>query len=105
MKLKIKKGDKVIVISGADKGKSGTVKLVDEKNMKLLIEGVNLKKRHTKPSRANAQGGIVSQERPLHYAKVMLMDSKGKPTRIGSKVDAKTGAKSRIAKTTGEALA
>lgn len=104
MKLKIKKGDKVIVITGADKGKSGTIKAVDEKNMKLLIEGVNMRKRHTKPNRTSPQGGIVAKEQPIHYSKVMLMDSKGKPTRIGTKIDPKTGKKSRIAKTTGEEL-
>lgn len=106
MKLKIKKGDKVIVISGADKGKTGVVKEVFPTDMKLLIDSVNLKKKHSKPSQKNQAGGIESIARPIHYSKVMLTDAAGKPTRVGFKITNTKGkiTKTRIAKTTGAEL-
>lgn len=104
MKLKIKKGDQVKVIAGSNKGKTGKVLKVYPKTIRILVEGINLAKRHTKPSQANPQGGIVSKERPIHYSNVMIMDAAGKPTRIAIKTDAK-GVKTRVAKTTGKEIA
>jgi len=106
MKLKIKKGDQVKVIAGSNKGKTGKVQKVYPKTMRILVEGVNLMKRHTKPSQAAPQGGIISKERPLHYSNVMLMDDAGKVTRIAIKTTGKgaKATKARIAKTTGKEI-
>lgn len=104
--LKIKKDDTVIVISGDDKGKTGKVLKVDRVNLKVTVQGINLVKKHVKPNQKNPQGGIISVERPLNYAKVMLVDAQGKPTRIAMKRTGK-GEKAkveRIAKTTGQAI-
>lgn len=103
MKLRIKKGDQVQVISGSQKGKTGKVIEVMPKDLKVLIEGVNLMKKHVKPSQKNPQGGILAKEAPLHYSKVMLLDQSGKPTRIRMQRDSK-GTAVRIAKTTGKPL-
>jgi large subunit ribosomal protein L24 len=108
MKLKIKKGDLVTVISGSDKGKSGKVLKVSPKDLKVLVEGVNLRKKHVKPSQKTPQGGVITQERPIHYSKVMLLDGQGKPTRIGiSVVKGKDGklTRTRVAKTTKQPVA
>lgn len=107
MKLKIKKGDMVSVISGADKGKTGKILEVITKDMRVLIEGINLRKRHVKPSQKTPQGGMISKERPIHVSKVMLLDQNGKPTRVGIKRVEKGGktVAVRFAKTTGKELA
>jgi len=73
-KLFIRKNDLVAVTAGKDKGKQGKVLKVDAKNMKLTIEGVNLVKRHVKPSQTNPQGGIVQKEAPIHYSNVLLVN-------------------------------
>ena len=106
MKLKIKKGDIVMVIAGSNKGKTGKVLEVVVKEMRVVVEGISLRKKHVKPSQKNPQGGIVSKEASIHYSNVQLMDSKGKPTRIAIKKVEKGGKKvlTRIAKTTGDAL-
>ncbi len=104
MKLKIKKGDIVTVIAGSNKGKTGKVLEIDALNFRIKVEGVNLAKKHTKPSQKNPQGGITTKEAAIHYSNVMLMDAKGKATRVGIKHE-KDGKASRIAKTTGQALA
>ena len=83
--MKIKKGDKVVVISGVDKGKEGKVLFVDRKNNKVLVEGVNMIKKHQKAS-ANQQGGIIQKEAAIDASNVMYL-YKGKPTRIGYKVE------------------
>ncbi|MDP4161695.1 MAG: 50S ribosomal protein L24 [Bacillota bacterium] len=100
--MHVKKGDKVMVISGKDKGKTGTILAAYPKQSRVLVEGVNIVKKHSKPSQANPQGGINSQEAPVHVSNVMPIDPKsGKPTRVGSKtVD---GKKVRVAKS-GEVL-
>lgn len=106
MKLKIKKGDVVSVIAGSNKGKTGKVLNVDAKNLRILVEGVNVCKRHTKASQKNPQGGVLAKEKPIAYSNVLLLDSQGKPTRIGVKT-AKKGSESksvRFAKTTGQEL-
>ncbi len=72
-KLFIRKNDMVAVVAGKDKGKQGKVLKVDAKNMKLKVEGVNIAKRHVKPSQQNPQGGIVQKELPIHYSNVMLV--------------------------------
>lgn len=92
MKLKIKKGDSVVVIAGNDKNKAAKRVLeVYPKEMRVLVEGVNIRKKHTKPSQANPQGGIISKEMPIHYSNVMLLDSSKKPTRIGIKHEERDG--------------
>ena len=83
MSAKIKKGDKVVVLSGKDKGKHGEVTKSMPKEGKVIVAGVNVAARHRKPSQANPQGGIERREAPLHASKVALEDPKtGKPTRV-----------------------
>ena len=99
--LKIKKGDTVQVIAGKDRDKQGKVISVDQKNHKVLVEGVNMVKKHTKPSMTNQEGGIVSQEAAIDVSNVMLVHD-GKPTRVGFKMDGDK--KVRFAKTTGDII-
>ena len=99
--MKIKKGDTVQVIAGKDKDKEGQVISVDPKNGKVLVEGVNVVTKHTKPSAANQNGGIVQKEAALDLSNVMYVH-KGKATRIGFKVE--NDKKVRVAKSTGEAI-
>ncbi|QQR97996.1 MAG: 50S ribosomal protein L24 [Sphingobacteriales bacterium] len=101
-KLKIKKGDKVVVISGASSGKEGNVIEVYPKESRVLVEGVNMVKKHTKPNAQNQQGGIVEQEASIHISNVKLLVA-GKPTRVGRKV-AEDGKIVRFAKKTGEVI-
>ena len=103
MKLKIKKGDKVIVITGKDKGKTGEVTKVLVQENKVIVSGINMAKRHTKPSQESA-GGIISKEMPIQISNVAYVDPKtNKPTRLGIKVD-KGGRKVRVAKKSGEVV-
>lgn len=99
--LKIKKGDMVKVIAGRDKDKEGKVIAVNKKKGTLLVEGINIITKHTKPSMTNQQGGIVHQEGPIHASNVMYLHN-GKPTRIGFKFDGDK--KVRYAKTTGDVI-
>ena len=99
--MKIKKGDMVKVIAGRDKDKEGRVIAVNKKDNTLLVEGVNMVKRHTKPSQANPQGGIVNQEAPIDISNVMLVVD-GKATRVGFEV--RDGKKVRVAKATGKVI-
>ncbi|WP_100404151.1 50S ribosomal protein L24 [Bacillus sp. FJAT-42315] len=101
--MNVKKGDKVMVITGKDKGKTGIVLAAFPKKDRVLVEGVNIVKKHSKPSQVNPQGGIISQEAPIHVSNVMLLDPKtNEPTRVGFKtVD---GKKVRVAKKSGETL-
>ena len=99
--MKIKNGDTVKVIAGKDVGVEGKVSAVDRKNGKVKVEGVNVVKKHTKPSVANQNGGIVEQEAFIDASNVMSVHN-GKPTRIGFKVE--DGKKVRIAKKTGEVI-
>lgn len=86
-KLKIKKDDTVKVITGADKGKQGRVlQVIPEKN-RVVIEGINVVKKHEKPSAANPQGGIVEQEASVHISNVMFVDESGDATRVGRRVE------------------
>jgi len=99
--LKIKKGDTVKIIAGKDKDKEGKVIAVNQKKGKVVVEGVNMLTKHTKPSAANQNGGIIHQEGPIDASNVMYMH-KGKVTRIGFKMDGDK--KVRYAKSTGEVI-
>ena len=99
--VKIKKGDTVKVIAGADKDKEGKVIAVNHKKNTVIVEGVNIITKHTKPSVANQNGGIVHQEGPIDISNVMYIH-KGKATRIGFKMDGDK--KVRYAKATGEVI-
>ena len=99
--MKIKKGDLVKVIAGKDKDKEGKVIGVDQKNGKVLVEGVNMMTKHTKPSAANQQGGIVTTEAPIDASNVMLVVD-GKATRVGFKMEGDK--KVRFAKSTGKVI-
>ena len=99
--MKIKKGDTVKVIAGKDKDKEGKVLSVDKKNGKVVVEGVNMVTKHAKPSAANQNGGIIQKEAALDVSNVMYV-YKGKPTRIGFKVE--NDKKVRFAKSTGEVI-
>ena len=101
MASKIKKGDTVKVIAGKDKEKEGKVLAVDTKNSTVLVEGVNMVTKHTKPSAANQQGGIITKEAPIHISNVMY-SVKGQAVRVG--FSAKDGKKVRINKKTGEVI-
>jgi large subunit ribosomal protein L24 len=101
MSVKIKKGDTVKVIAGKEKDKEGKVLVVDPKKNRVIVEGINLVSRHTKPSAANQQGGIVSKEAPIDLSNVMYLHN-GQTTRIGYKIE--DGKKVRIAKKTGEVI-
>jgi large subunit ribosomal protein L24 len=97
--MKIHKNDNVMVITGNDRGKSGKVLKVYPSDVKVIVEGINLKKRHTKPTQKNPQGGILEKEAPIHVSNVMLIDPKNnQPTRIGSQIilDDKTKKKKRM---------
>ena len=99
--LKIKKGDTVKVIAGKDKDKEGKVIAVNQKTGKVIVEGVNMLTKHTKPSMANQNGGIVHQEGYIDASNVMLLHN-GKATRVGFKMDGDK--KVRFAKATGEVI-
>ena len=99
--MKIKKGDTVRVIAGKDNGKEGKVVSVDRKNGRVLVEGVNMITKHTKPSAANQNGGRIEKEAPIDASNVMLVVN-GKATRVGFKVE--DGKKVRFAKATGEVI-
>lgn len=102
-KLKVKKGDEVLVIAGKDKGKKGAILKVLPAERRVVVQGVNKIKRHTKPGREGA-GGIIEKEASLHVSNVSLIDKKsGKPTRAGFKIE-KDGTKVRIARRSGEKL-
>ncbi|KSU57436.1 50S ribosomal protein L24 [[Bacillus] enclensis] len=101
--MHVKKGDKVVVITGKDKGKTGTVLAAFPKNDRVLVEGINVVKKHAKPSQMNPQGGIISQEASIHVSNVMLLDPKSnEATRVGYKTE--NGKKVRVAKKSGEVL-
>ena len=102
-KLHIKKGDTVKVLSGADNGKTGKITSVDREKGRAFVEGINLVSKHTKPSAANPQGGLVKREASVHISNLMVVDSKGQPSRIGRKLN-KDGKLVRYSKKSGEVL-
>ena len=101
MAAKLKKGDKVVVLTGKDKGKEGEISSVNPKAGKAIVEGVNIAIRHVKQSQT-AQGGRIPQAMPIQLSNLALLDSKGKATRVGFREE--DGKKIRFAKTTGEAV-
>lgn len=101
-KLKIKSGDEVQVIAGEHKGREGKVLRVLGDYNKALVEGVNVIKKHMKPSASNPQGGIIEREAPIHISNLALLDKNGKPTRVGFRIE--DGKKVRFAKTTNDAI-
>ena len=101
--MHVKKGDKVKVLSGKDRGKQGNVLEVNPKTQRVLVEGVNMIQKHAKPSQDNPQGGILNIEAAIHASNVLPIDPKsGEPTRVG--YEERDGKKVRIAKKSGEAL-
>lgn len=104
VKLNIRKGDTVKVISGESKGKQGRVLRIDAVSGRAVVEGANLIKKHAKPNAQNPQGGIVEQEAPIHMSNLMIVDAKGITTRIGKKIDEKTGKSIRFSKKSGEEI-
>ena len=107
--MKIKKEDSVIVIAGNNRGKTGKILKVFPKENRVIVEGVNIRKRHSKPTQQNPQGGIVEKEAPINASNVMLLDPKtNEATRLGSKIliDEKSGKKklARVSKVIGEMI-
>jgi large subunit ribosomal protein L24 len=102
MAAKIKKGDRVIMLAGKDKGRQGNVTRVAPKEGRVVVSGLNLVQRHTSPSQGDPQGGIKVKEASVHVSNVAIVDSGGRPTRVGFEV--RDGKKVRIAKTTGEVI-
>jgi len=103
--MKVKKGDTVVVIAGKDKGAKGKVIQAYPERERVLVEGVNRIKKHTRISqtqRGAQSGGIVTQEAPIHVSNVMVVDSDGNPTRIGYRFDDETGKKVRVSKKNGK---
>jgi large subunit ribosomal protein L24 len=103
-KFSIKKGDNVLVIAGEDKGQKGKVMLVNVEKQRAIVENLNLVSKHTKPNADNPKGGIIKKEAPIHVSNLKLLDSTGKPSRIGRKKDEKSGKSVRYSKTTGEVI-
>ena len=103
MAAKIKKGDSVVVLTGKDKGRKGTVTKVLPTEGRVVVQGVNMVQRHTRPSQTNPNGGIVQKEASLHISNVAIADpSSGKPTRVGFKIEGDK--KVRVAKKSGEVI-
>ena len=100
---KIKKGDSVVVLSGKDKGRTGTVTKVMPKAGKVVVDGINVAARHRKPNQANPQGGIDRRPAPMHISKVAIATPDGKPTRVRFETG-KDGKKVRVAVKTGETI-
>jgi large subunit ribosomal protein L24 len=106
--MKVRSGDRVEVISGKDRGKNGRVLRVDPKNGRVYVEGLNMVKRHTRPQQVPgakseaALGGVIEREGPIHVSNVMVLDAKGKRTRIG--IEREDGRRHRVARTTGARL-
>ena len=102
MAAKIKKGDRVVLLAGKDKGRQGSVIKVMPTDEKVLVQGLNMVKRHTKPSQGDPQGGVKNKEAAVHLSNVAIVDSKGNPTRVGFRLEGEK--KVRFAKTTGEVI-
>ncbi|TDK48923.1 50S ribosomal protein L24 [Antarcticimicrobium luteum] len=101
MAAKLRKGDKVVVLAGKDKGKEGTVSSVDPKAGKAVVEGINMAIRHTRQTQ-NSQGGRLSKALPIDLSNLALLDKNGKATRVGFRME--EGKKVRFAKTTGDVI-
>jgi len=103
-KLHIKKGDMVMVITGNSKGQQGKVLKVDIAKSKAIVEGINMVSKHTKPNAKSPQGGILKKEALVHISNLMVIDSTGKPTRTGRRVDSKKNKSVRYSKKSGEVI-
>ena len=107
--MRIKRGDRVVILTGKDKGGEGKILLVDRKRQRVIVEGKNMITRHQKQSQRNPQAGLIKKEASLHVSNVMLIHN-GKPTRVGFKVERKevngkmVNVKYRVAKKTGEII-
>ena len=99
---KIKKGDRVVILSGKDKGRTGEVVKAMPKEGKVIVSGINVHARHRKPSQTNPQGGIERKEAPLHVSKVAIATADGKPSRV--RFETREGKKVRVAAKTGELI-
>ena len=102
MAAKIRKGDRVVVLTGKDKGRQGVVSKVMPKEGRVIVSGLNLVQRHTRPTQNDPQGGVKTKEASIHLSNVAIADSNGKPTRVGFRIDGDK--KVRVAKTTGEVI-
>ena len=102
MAAKIKKGDRVVVLTGKDKGRTGNVLKVLPSENRVVVEGVNMVQRHTRPSQADPQGGIKNKEASLPLSNVAIADANGKATRVGFRIEGDK--KVRFAKTTGDVI-
>ena len=102
MAAKIRKGDKVVILTGKDKGKTGSVLQVIPTETRAVVQGLNLHRRHTKQS-ASQDAGIFTKEAPIHLSNLALVDAAGKPTRVGFKIQ-DDGKKVRVAKSTGDVI-
>ena len=102
MAAKIKKGDNVIVLTGKDKGRTGQVTRVLVAENRVLVQGINMVQRHTRPSQMDPQGGIKNKEASIHVSNVAIADANGKATRVGFKIE--DGKTTRFAKTTGDVI-
>ena len=102
MAAKIKKGDRVVLLAGRDKGRQGEVLRVFPKEDRLIVGGLNLVKRHTRPSQSDPQGGIKTKEAPVHVSNVAYVDRSGEPTRVGFRIEGDK--KVRYAKKSGEVI-
>ncbi len=102
MAAKIRKGDKVVVLAGKDKGKTGSVLQVIPSETRAVVQGINLVRRHTKQT-ASQDAGIFTKEAPIHLSNLAIADAKGKPSRVGFKINT-DGTKVRVAKSTGDVI-
>ena len=102
MAAKIKKGDKVVILAGKDKGKSGSVLRVIPTESRAVVQGINLVRRHTKQT-ASQDSGIFTKEAPIHLSNLAIADAQGKPSRVGFKIN-DDGTKVRVAKSTGDVI-
>src|SRR5215471_14175716 len=104
MAARIRSGDTVVILTGKDRGKSGKVRSVLPKENRVIVEGLNIVKRHTKARGPGQPGGIIEKEAPLHLSNVAIADPRdGKPTRVGFRLEA-DGTKVRVAKKSGEVI-
>jgi len=103
-KLRIKKGDNVVVIAGDSKGQQGRVLVVEVDKDRAIVEGVNMVSKHSRPTQDNPKGGILQQEAPIHISNLKVLDNTGKATRVGKKLDEKTDKLVRYSKKSGEVI-
>ncbi len=101
-KTYLKKGDNVQIITGRDKGKKGRIISIRKSNYTAIVEGINLVSKHTKPNQENPKGGVIKKEVGINISNLLLVDGKGKASKIGKRLNKKTGKKERYFKTTGD---